>query len=345
MDKPTIICLTPVRNEAWILDRFLKAASCWADRIIVADQHSDDGSVDIVAKYPKAVLIQNTSVTFNEPERQKLLIDEARKTPGKRLLVALDADEFFSSNCLTSIEWSTMLQAAEGTAFRFDWCILQKDLSTYWIYPHEMLFAYMDDGCDHVGRKIHSPRLPISESSSFVYLKQIKVMHYAFTDYNRVKSRQRWYQCWERLNNRDERTLTQLYRFYHKDENIPNSQVFTIPRDWFRSYEELGVDMTSVYYQRVYRWDREVLELFESHGCDTFSDLAIWDLEWNRKYRALYGKKPEVAIRDPRSKAQKRMHDYLERTQCYYVHYAPERPFYMKVYMRIFNKFFKPVGW
>jgi len=28
---PTIICLTPVRNKAWILDRFLQATSLWAD--------------------------------------------------------------------------------------------------------------------------------------------------------------------------------------------------------------------------------------------------------------------------------------------------------------------------
>ncbi|MDR1737564.1 MAG: hypothetical protein LBR66_01915 [Candidatus Symbiothrix sp.] len=27
--KPAIICLTPVKNEAWILDRFLTAASLW----------------------------------------------------------------------------------------------------------------------------------------------------------------------------------------------------------------------------------------------------------------------------------------------------------------------------
>jgi hypothetical protein len=25
MNRPTIICLTPVKNEAWILERFLKA--------------------------------------------------------------------------------------------------------------------------------------------------------------------------------------------------------------------------------------------------------------------------------------------------------------------------------
>jgi glycosyltransferase involved in cell wall biosynthesis len=345
MDKPNVICLTPVRNEAWILDRFLKAASCWADYIIVADQNSDDGSTEIIAKYPKVVLIHNTSETFNEPERQKMLIDEARKIPGKRLLIALDADEFLSANCLTSVEWSTMLQAPEGTAFRFDWCTIQSDLSTYWVYPHEMVFGFMDDGGDHAGKKIHSPRLPFSDRSPRIYLKQLKVMHYAFTDFDRMQSRQRWYQCWELLNNQDQRTLSKLYRFYHKDENIPSSHVFKIPNEWFRSYEEHGVDMTSVYHQRLYRWDREVLGWFESHSCETFSNLAIWDQQWDRKYRMLFEKEPDFQVRDPRSKAQKRMHDFLERTQCHYVHYGLKRSIFTKIFMRLFMVFFKPAGW
>lgn len=42
-EKPIINYLTPVRNEVWILDRFLKAASFWADHIIIADQMSTDG--------------------------------------------------------------------------------------------------------------------------------------------------------------------------------------------------------------------------------------------------------------------------------------------------------------
>ena len=41
VDKPTVVCLTPVKNEAWILDRFLKCAGLWAEHIIIADQGAD----------------------------------------------------------------------------------------------------------------------------------------------------------------------------------------------------------------------------------------------------------------------------------------------------------------
>ena len=36
--RPKVICVTPVRNEAWIIEPFLRAAELWADHIILADQ-------------------------------------------------------------------------------------------------------------------------------------------------------------------------------------------------------------------------------------------------------------------------------------------------------------------
>ena len=78
MKTPQIICLTPVKNEAWILERFLECASLWADQIIIADQGSDDGSREIARSFNKVQLIENSAKVFNEPERQKLLIEAAR---------------------------------------------------------------------------------------------------------------------------------------------------------------------------------------------------------------------------------------------------------------------------
>lgn len=345
MSKPTIICLTPVRNEGWIIERFMKAASCWADRIIVADQNSKDGSAEIVSKFPKAVLIKNDSQSFNEPQRQKLLIDEARKIPGKRLLISLDADEVISGNWNTSVEWETILSAPKGTAFRFDWCTVLNDMQSYWIYPYPMIFGYMDDGSEHVGKRIHSPRLPVSDKSPRIHLKQIKVLHYAYTDYERNQSRQRWYQCWELLNNKKVWTLIKLYRFYHRDHNIAREHTYSIPNHWFKGYEEKGIDMTSIRQEVTYRWDKDVLDWMETHGNSFFANLNVWYLNWEKRYRTIYGQDPVFAVNDPRNKQQKRMHNYLNKTQKYFVQYAPNRPLHVKLFMRLFEKFFKPPGW
>jgi hypothetical protein len=114
MERPKLICLTPVLNEAWILERFLKCTSLWADHIIIADQRSTDGSREIARRCPKVTLIDNRSEVFNEPERQQMLLAEARRIPGAKILLALDADEFLTANFLTSPEWETNSPGASG---------------------------------------------------------------------------------------------------------------------------------------------------------------------------------------------------------------------------------------
>ena len=176
MTKPNIICLTPIKNESWILDRFLKCASLWADYIIIADQQSNDGSREIVYRYPKVKLIDNSSTSFNEPERQALLINTAREIPEPRLLVALDADEFLTANFMTSPEWAAALEAPRGTIIRFQRSELLPSLSACWLPAIHFPYAFMDDGSPHIGQKIHSPRVPTPPSAPTITLKTIKVL-------------------------------------------------------------------------------------------------------------------------------------------------------------------------
>ena len=63
---PKIVVITPVKNEAWILDRFLAVTSQFADCIIIADQNSTDESKDICKKYPKVIVIDNKSTKYDE---------------------------------------------------------------------------------------------------------------------------------------------------------------------------------------------------------------------------------------------------------------------------------------
>jgi hypothetical protein len=103
--KPIFICMTPVRNEAWVLHAFLKATSLWADYIIIADQISTDGSREIALSYPKVILIDNNNPDYDEASRQKLLIDKAREIEGDKILFGLDADEVFSANFSETDDW------------------------------------------------------------------------------------------------------------------------------------------------------------------------------------------------------------------------------------------------
>lgn len=276
MPGPIVICLTPVKNEAWILDRFLKCTSTWADYIIVADQNSTDGSREIALRYPKVMLIDNPSQTFNEAERQNLLVMEARKIPGKKLLIALDADEFLTGNFHNSAEWHTILSSPSGTIFQFQWINIMPDMLSCWIPDTNFPWGFMDDGVTlNKGNFIHSIRVPIPSCAPNVYLRNIKVLHYQYTDWNRMLSKHRWYQCLERLHFPD-RTNIEIYRAYHHMYGVPINEKTSLQNRWFDFYENQGIDMTSIHVDNEYWWDNEVIKLI-AQDPTKFRNLFLLD--------------------------------------------------------------------
>lgn len=321
MRRPLVFCLTPVKNEAWILERFLRCASLWADRIIIADQGSTDGSREIAQKFPKVTIIDNTSKEFNEPERQRMLIAEARRIADPKVLLALDADEFLTANFLTSPEWESIINAPPGTVIRFQWPQIEKNVSDllFFNYPHEVPFGFSDDGSEQEGKSIHSCRVPVPTGCQTVAATEIKIMHYSLLDRDRFKSRIRWYQCFEHLTMK--KRPVELYRYYHPYLHMA-CVTKPIPREWIQGYEERGIDMSSVNCDGVYRWDTEVLQYFEKYGLGEFRRLAIWDVDWGKIYHDAYPQEPTKAFADPRSRLEKVVHRWLEATQHDFGHYA-----------------------
>src|SRR3989454_11615746 len=105
-----IVVVTPVRNEAWILERFLSVTSRFADHIIVADQRSSDDSRAICSRYPKVTVIDNPTDEFNERDRQLLLLRQARAlVPPPRGILALEADEILPANAPDTPSWRAIL--------------------------------------------------------------------------------------------------------------------------------------------------------------------------------------------------------------------------------------------
>ncbi len=314
MDNPAIICLTPVKNEAGILDRFLKCASLWADYIIVADQRSDDKTREIASSYSKVILVDNPSPTYNEFERQKILLSAARRIPGPRLLIALDADEALTANFLCSPEWNTVLQAPVGTIIRFQWVNLLPGCTSYWLSPYDFPWGFIDDGSEHIGEKIHSPRIPLPTHAPMIALQDIKVLHYQYTHWERMKSKRRWYQCWERHNHPSRRSIP-IYRQYHHMDAISQREIQHLPREWLSGYEQQGIDMTSIYREPVFWWDREVVTLLEKYGTVKFKREDIWDVDWSALAQKINSTDQPVEYCDPRSAFDKYVHRWLTKTQ------------------------------
>ena len=308
MDKPYIICLTPVKNEAWILDRFIQCTSLWADHIIIADQMSNDGSREIALKYRKVQLIDNPSEEFNEPERQKLLLNAARQVDTKnhkKLLITLDADEFLSANFHESKEWETICHTSAGTIIRFDFLNIHPDFKQYWSGGMQMPWGFMDNNLsEHQGSLIHSYRIPLPENAHVIHTKTIKVLHYQFTDWSRMQSKHRWYQCFEILNRSYLHPIT-IFRVYHHMYGLSKKHFKMIQAEWLVFYEKKGIDMFSIKKEDTYHWDKQVEDYFEQYGTKHFAMLDIWQ-------------NPIDKFPDPRNFVQKVLHHYLLWSQPYF---------------------------
>ncbi len=275
MSKAKIVCMTPIKNEAWILDKFLAAASVWADHIIIADQLSSDGSKEIALKYDKVIYIENRSEQFNEPERQKLLINEARKISGKKLLIALDADEFISGDAFDSKDWNNMIHSEPGSVFKFKWPFITSSYDKYWAGDDaKMPFAYMDDGAQHTGSKIHSVRIPYPEHAKVYEVHQFVVMHFMYTDWKRMQSKHRWYQCYERCEF-PRKSAIAIFRRYNHMYRVRDIDKKSVPNSWFDTYSERGIELKSTFESKSYYWDPLVEEMVNKYGEEYFKYIDL----------------------------------------------------------------------
>jgi hypothetical protein len=308
-----IVCLTPVRNEAWLLDKFLTCASLWADEIVVGDQCSSDGSRAISRRFPKVTLVENDSPVYDEPRQRRLLLEAGRRLPGRKTFVVLDADEFLSANFNASEEWRLLATAAPGTTFRFNWANILPGFRRCWVIGN-LPAAFVDDGRPFFGLPLHGPRLPPPESGRCVDLREIKILHYQYTDWARMKSKQCWYQCYEYVL-APEKSAVAVYRNYHRMDLFARREKLTrpLPAEWLSWYEQQGVVMKEVGRSDSW-WDEDVVRMMLQFGPAHFRRAAIWSRDWNRVRERFFPDHTQ-SLDDPRGIGLKLLHACLRLSQ------------------------------
>ena len=227
-NHPTIVVITPVRNEAWVLDAFLTCASAWADIIIVADQHSTDGSREIAAKYAKVTLIDNDAVEMNQAAVRLLLFEEVDKIEGDKIVFALDADEFLSKGFEKTDGWQRILNSKQDELFCFKWQNVYGDFKT--VIPEG---DYVEWACHFASgtrvsdlyrqcevRSVHEMRVPCLPAGqvSYVAIPDIKFVHLARLNLVRQRNKEDFYQVSTLAKLSKRISAVSLYRSYHHPE-------------------------------------------------------------------------------------------------------------------------------
>lgn len=292
MDKPTFICLTAMKNEAWILDRFLSCTSLWADHIVLLNQNSEDNSAEIASKYEKVILKQNLDKEFNDYNHWHILMEESRKIKAERkVIIAIDCDEFLSSNTFKSNEWKDFAtNALPGSLFVCNRVMISPDFDSYAKEP-DFLIGLIDDGFSSISqldtkKHVHNIRLPYPNNNPTLYkANKIKLLHYNVVDYKRFISKMRWYQCFE-ITLKD-KSLFAIINQYYINSNFTefwkNKKTFPIDTAWFEEYESRGIDMTTVHSNSdIYWWDYKIIDYFKNYGTKPFAKLPIWEFDWLR---------------------------------------------------------------
>jgi len=309
LNRPKVIALVPVRNEAWVLKTFIECASLWADHIIIADQSSEDGSRELAAAYPKVTLIDNPCAEFSEVERQRLLIAAARRFPAPRLLVAIDADEIISANILDSPEWKVALLQPPGTVLAFAKVELYGSTENYYLHSAEdknswIPFAYIDDGAEHEGNIIHTCRIPRRADSPRFQMNDVVVLHFNRCNTLRAESKDRWYRCFERISFPEKNILT-IHRLYDFFERLRDKfSIHPTHPDWLANYRNAGINLDISESETVFWWDWDILRMFKKYGTAPFRHLDIWSVDWEAlrlhgRSRGVHGL-PEQPVEIPR---------------------------------------------
>ena len=298
--------MTPVKNEAWILNAFLKVTSIWADYIIIADQNSIDNSREIALQFPKVILIENKSDKYNESSRQELLINRARQIKGDKILFALDADEIFSANFIETNDWHKILNSVPGDVFWFKWANIFSDKKHYWESKNHFPWVFHDDGNEphkNYAKNMHSMRIPypIHEKQMY-YVNDFKVLHLAYLSPKRTIAKLKFYQIIDyQLNKRNSIVLSRSYQ-----QPQTKGLIYKLPKDWvytqkvhlFDLFEEINLSEMNLWY-----YDN-ITEIFEKEGINKFLKINIWDKELNY----------HLNCDDNRPLIRKIIHKYLNKT-------------------------------
>ena len=285
MRHPQLIVITPVRNEAWVLEAFLTHCSSWADRIIVADQHSTDGSREIAQRFPKVTLIDNPTDEWVENVCRARLLEEAQQFPGDKIIFALDADEFLSDRFRETAGWNRIMQSEPNEIFYFRWFNLYGDMShgkvegigAEWAAHYAPAIDLVAEYRLREQHAVHCQRVPCLEGERCRYtmIEDIRFVHLGNLNMYRMRNKLDFYQVVNFDKNPHKSSPLSLFRSYTRMLDFSAPRLDTP----MRLTTADGHDITPLVRTSDHgqHYIGEMVAILQREGTRKFKKLCIWD--------------------------------------------------------------------
>jgi glycosyltransferase involved in cell wall biosynthesis len=284
-----VVVISPMRNEGWIVESFLRAASQYADYIIVGNHFSTDDTIEIARKFPKVIIVDASTSAYDERARRNDLLIEARKLGENNLILAIDADEMLDPRFLSVGGISQLLELPVGTRIHFPSFNILTDFQGYWQSPVGAT-GFIDDGSLHAeSSKIHFPRIPPVAPEHVPKIKATRythefggLIHFQYLDWGRMLSKTIWYKAWEVVN-QPSRSPLRVYRRYQHIDLIPKRRNKPIPNDWDPFFLEMGIQdaVSKSKAAGHFWWQRETSEMLTIISTGTQAILGLYEIQPN----------------------------------------------------------------
>jgi len=286
-----IIALLPVKNESWILPTYLSSMTKFADEIIALDDNSTDNSVKILEEYGVKTITPPQSEKINMSEKRNLLLKAGRESAGTHF-IWLDADEIFSNDFIKNNGKEKILNLNPGEKLSIRWIHLWKSTKEY-LDDKKSPFGYIwkdfivcdNENLDFENKALSENRTP-GNNSKMKKLKEKEgvVIHFQFSNWNKVQFKQAWYRCIELLElKKDPRKINNTYSVTLDRKNL---NIEPVPEKWSKNvkpHEETDA---------IWHFDA-ILNLFDKHGIQFFESLDIWHIkELKERFVKQTGREP-----------------------------------------------------
>lgn len=219
-----LIAIMRVKNEIALIRESLSRLSLLVDEIIVLDNGSTDGTLEIYGQFSKVVEVLHTA-GFNEG-RDKIMLLEAAIRRQPDWLIFLDADEIFEKNFSRRDLEKYMNSQYDRINFRLchfwlsrRWCRCGGKYFLYSLQPLRCMWRHRSD-VYFADKKIHNG--DVQGNFKKIYFSPYRLKHFGLIDYQKVKAKLALY-----------RSLDGDVRNY--DHLDPDKKFFVLPFIEFRS--------------------------------------------------------------------------------------------------------------